>query len=106
MYTKGASTIYHHFAHHNLNNFFGDGSKSTQANGQDNKKTIDDRYKQDVSTYSGNNYKFQFRPELTETETPISNISNPFLTKEEHIKIMRTNNWSDTMFSVSMQEAA
>ena len=101
MYTKGASTIYHHFAHHNLNNFFSDGSKSTQANGQDSKKTINDRYKQDVSKYSGNNYKFQFRPELTETK-----ISNPLLTSEEHIKIMRTNNWSDTMFSVSMQEAA
>ena len=103
MYTKGASTIYHHFAHHNLNNFFSDGSKSTQANGQDSQKTINDRYKQDVSKYSGNNYKFQFRPELTETETK---ISNPLLTSEEHIKIMRTNNWSDTMFSVSMQEAA
>ena len=102
MYTKGASTIYHHFAHHNLNNFFtGDGSKSTQANGQDSQKTINDRYKQDVSTYSDNNYKFQFRPELDKTK-----ISNPLLTSEEHIKIMRTNNWSDTMFSVSMQEAA
>ena len=101
MYTRGASTIYHHFAHHNVNNFFGGGSGSTQANGQDNQKTIDEGYKQDVTTYSGNDYKFQFRPELTETH-----ISNPFLTSDEHIKVMRTNNWSDTMFSVSMQEAA
>ena len=100
MYTKGAATIYQHFAHHDLNQFFGGGS-GVQVSGKGNENAVDKGYKNDVSEYSGDNHKFQFRPELSE-----GNVSNPFLTEAEHIKIMRTNNWSDTMFSVSMQEAA
>lgn len=100
MYTKGAATIYQHFAHHDLNQFFGGGA-GMQISGSDSKNAIDKGYQNDVKTYSGDTHKFQFRPELTE-----GNVSNPFLENAEHIKIMRTNNWSDTMFSVSMQEAA
>ena len=100
MYTKGAATIYQHFAHHDLNQFFGGGS-GVQVSGKGNENAVDKGYKNDVSEYSGDSHKFQFRPELSE-----GNVSNPFLTNAEHIKIMRTNNWSDTMFSVSMQEAA
>lgn len=100
MYTKGAATIYQHFAHHDLNQFFGGGS-GVQVSGKGNENAVDKGYQNDVKEYSGNDYSFQFRPELSE-----GNVSNPFLENDEHIKIMRTNNWSDTMFSVSMQEAA
>jgi len=106
MYTKGASAIYHHFAHHNLNQFFGGGS-GVQVSGKGNENAVDKGYQNDVTTYSGNDYSFQFRSELTSGEFKDGGmVSNPFLENAEHIKIMRTNNWSDTMFSVSMQEAA
>ena len=109
MYTKGAATIYHHFAHHDLNQFFGKGKylkQGVQASGKGNENVVDKGYQNDVTEYSGA-YKFQFRPELTPGEFKDGGmVSNPFLENPEHIKIMRTNNWSDTMFSVSMQEAA
>ena len=56
-------------------------------------------YKEDVKSYA-HNYYSQY------PNVDVSSISNPFLESDEHIKIARTNNWSDTMFSMSMQEAA
>jgi hypothetical protein len=102
MYTKGAATIYHHFAHHDVNQFFG--TSGVQSNGKGNENAVDKGFKTDVANYSGKNNKFQYRPDITSAEDGL--ISNPFLENDEHVKIMRTNNWSDTMFSVSMQEAA
>lgn len=102
MYTKGAATIYHHFAHHDVNQFFG--TTGVQSNGKGNENAVDKGFKTDVANYSGDNNKFQYRPDII--SDPDSLVSNPFLTDDEHVKIMRTNNWSDTMFSVSMQEAA
>ena len=109
MYTKGAATIYQHFAHHDLNQFFGKGNylkQGVQVSGKGNENAVDKGYQNDVTEYS-EDHQFQFRPELTSGEFKDGGmISNPLLTNAEHIKIMRTNNWSDTMFSVSMQEAA
>ncbi len=106
MYTKGASAIYHHFGHHDVNTFFGNGASTVSTDGKDAKKKISEAFNKDVELYSttdkNNEYNFQFRPEI-DTE---GLVSNPFLKTSENIKIMRTNNWSDTMFSVSVQEAA
>ena len=117
MYTKGASAIYHVMAHHDLQDFYGDKDKSAQANNQnisketnpdasiganaDMSKVEKSTYKQDVATYAGDKYKYNISPDLDN-----SSISNPFLETDEHVHILRTNNFSDTMFSMSMQEAA
>lgn len=132
MYTKGASGIYHVLAHHDLNDFFGTASSAKTTNGANAKTDTSEypagteaqnvtatqqtngtsngnqvssdlnvlnNYKKDVKAYADNYYS-QY-PNLD-----AASVSNPFLTDSEHIKIARTNNWSDTMFSMSMQEAA
>ena len=102
MYTKGAGAIYHTFAHHNLDDFFGAGNyaKISGLKADAAREQIKKGVAQDIKTYN-----------QTVSQNNIANDShlstaNPFLTNESEIKIMRTNNWSDTMFSVSMQEVA
>ena len=109
MYTRGASSIYQHFGHHELKDFFGTGEAPQEgyttknedgSTAEDVKGTYADSYKKDVASASKNTHIY--KPELTNA----GNVSNPFLSDGESIHIARTNNWSDTMFSVSIQEAA
>ena len=129
MYTKGAAAIYHVLAHHDLKDFYGDapGGYSNGTGEKENAKfnkinndhsgqnitleeeikqqskgssvSINKQYIKEVKDHAGDTY--------SQYPTIDSNaISNPFLETSENIHIARTNNWSDTMFSMSMQEAA
>ena len=127
MYTKGAAAIYHTMAHHDLNDFFGK-SSSEYSNGTGEKvnenpqnnnhagqnitsleeikqsslgtqASVNEAYWNDVKKHAGDRYS-QY-PDMDSRA-----VSNPFLETEENIHIARTNNWTDTMFSMSMQEAA
>ena len=65
-----------------------------------NDENILNSYKNDIKSYATEN-NFYDKPPIESSGYP-----NPFLESDEHVKITRTNNWSDTMFSLSLQEAA
>jgi len=111
MYTKGASAIYNVLAHHDIKDFWGSDpveNAQTQEQAKDNpevkikeEKKIDrnSEFQKDVDRESQRNGYFM--------ATPIDEgLPNPFLVNEEHINIIRKNNWSDHMLITSLQEAA
>jgi hypothetical protein len=104
MYTKGASAIYHVLAHHKIDDFLigsqGSGTTGTvEATGTGTSQNINDAYTDDVNKYKDNEF-------INYNSDALKNVSNPFLTSAENVLITRINNFSKTMYSVSLQEVA
>ena len=122
MYTQGASALYHVFGHHDIKDFFGGpGSGGTQTNATTaiedangnvtvEKKELTEEQKK--ANESATDAAFAQDIDSAKTsygevpEVNIGSISNPFLDSAEAIRIVRTNNWSNTMLSMSLQEVA
>ena len=121
MYTKGASAIYHVMAHHKIDDFWSsepvkasdsantskpvDVSKNNNVDKESTKRTGNHykEYKQDIATASKENGYYN-GPQLMDGYA--AGLPNPFLETDEHIKIMRTNNYSNHMLYTSIQEVA
>ena len=127
MYTQGSTALYHVFAHHDIKDFYGGpGSGGTQTNGiqviEDvtndkpaatvtikETKLNDGQKKTNASATDAAFTKDVDSAKTQYGDTPqldIGQIANPFLDSAEAIRIIRTNNWSNTMLSMSLQEVA
>lgn len=95
MYTRGASAIYQPLGKNNISRFFG---KSDNYITPNNEKDVNKLVEQETQNI------MQEPDEDTEFFT--NGLSNPFLTTNDEVRINRTNNWSNTMFSMAMQEIA
>ena len=131
MYTSGVSAIYNTFGMHNLNYFFGNGyPNSASTNGKNKEKTsTKELSKKDAAEYTdihnntidSNQIDEVIKSNVSNSAGILPNVSkqdaspntgyqlgyeDPFLYTSESVKIARTNNWSNTMFSASVQEVA
>ncbi len=112
MYTQGTNAIYYVMAHHKIDDFWGDAEVQGSADGNqtvnagDAKKTTNkqsqEAYKKDVAEYSDSTQ----HPYNERVDVDAAYVANPFIESKENSWILRTNNWSKTMFSMSLQEAA
>ena len=124
MYTKGASAIYHVMAHHKISDFWNedaaDISKTEKTANEIQKNSGNNRQagasSDSETAQSVYHRNAEFQKEVNSAtkyqgyynSVPINNkfLPNPFLEENEHVLIMRKNNYSDHMLYASMQEVA
>ena len=127
MYTQGATALYHVFGHHDLKDFYGGvGSGGTQTTGSESVQVMEDMTSNKVTAQitpmtdeqkkaNSNKVDRAFKSDVDNAAKAYNNnyafvgmgvVANPFLDSAEAVQIIRTNNWSNTMLSMSLQEVA
>lgn len=98
MYSNGIGAIYNTLAHHNIKDFFGgigaDDEALSSTSNEERQKIRDMAYAEELSAAAA------------QENTVKDNGMNPFLETEMQARIARTNNWSEQMTYMSLQEAA